>query len=163
MLRVACPGSFDPPTNGHLDIFRRVSALADEVVVVVLVNPAKRGLFTPAERVEMLEQVAGPLGNVAVESFSGLLVDFCRERSIPTVVKGLRGPGDFDFELQMAQMNHRLAGVDTLFIPTAPDLAFVSSSLVKEVATYGGDVTDFVPPAVHGRMLDRIAERRVEA
>ncbi len=159
MLRVVCPGSFDPPTNGHVDILTRVARLVDEVVVAVLVNPAKSGLFTPDERVEMLREVSAPLGNVSVESFSGLLVDFCRVREIPVVVKGLRAVTDFEYELQMAQMNHRLAGVDTMFVATHPEYSFLSSSLVKEVATYGGDVAGLVPTAVHERLTARLAER----
>lgn len=159
MLRVVCPGSFDPPTNGHVDILTRVARLVDEVVVAVLVNPAKSGLFTPDERVEMLREVSAPLGNVSVESFSGLLVDFCRVREIPVVVKGLRAVTDFEYELQMAQMNHRLAGVDTMFVATDPEYSFLSSSLVKEVATYGGDVAGLVPTAVHVRLTARLAER----
>lgn len=159
MLRVVCPGSFDPPTNGHVDIVTRVARLVDEVVVAVLINPAKSGLFTPDECVEMLREVSAPLGNVTVESFTGLLVDFCREREIPAIVKGLRAVSDFEYELQMAQMNHRLTGVDTMFIATDPEYSFLSSSLVKEVATYGGDVAGLVPPAVHERLTVRLAER----
>jgi len=159
MRRVVCPGSFDPPTNGHLDIIGRVASLVDEVVVAVMVNPAKRGLFTPAERVEMLREVSAPFANVSVESFSGLLVDFCRSRDIPSVVKGLRAVSDFEFEVQMAQMNRRLAGVDTMFVATAPEHSFLSSSLVKEVATYGGDVAGLVPPPVHRRLTERLAQR----
>ena len=159
MLRVACPGSFDPPTNGHLDIVRRVSSLADEVVVAVLVNPAKRGMFDVTERVAMLEEITEELPNVSVEKFEGLLVDFCRDRSIAAVVKGLRAVSDFEYELQMAQMNHRLSAVDTMFVATDPLYSFLSSSLVKEVAAYGGDVEGLLPPAVHERLLARLAER----
>ncbi len=159
MLRVACPGSFDPPTNGHVDIIRRVARLADEVVVVVLVNPAKRGLFDVPERVVMLEEVTADLSNVRVDSFHGLLVDFCRQREIGVIVKGLRAVSDFEYELQMAQMNQRLAGVDTMFVATDPRYAFLSSSLVKEVATYGGDVEGLLPPSVHDRLVARLADR----
>ena len=159
MLRVVCPGSFDPPTNGHLDILRRVASLADEVVVAVLVNPAKRGLFEVSERVRMLEEITHDLPNVTVESFEGLLVDFCRDRSVAAVVKGLRAVSDFEYELQMAQMNHRLSAVDTMFVATDPLYSFLSSSLVKEVAAYGGDVEGLLPPAVHERLLARLAER----
>lgn len=159
MLRVACPGSFDPPTNGHLDIIRRVSRLADEVVVAVLLNPAKRSMFDVTERVEMLEEITEGLSNVSVEAFEGLLVDFCRDRSIAAVVKGLRAVSDFEYELQMAQMNHRLSAVDTMFVATDPLYSFLSSSLVKEVAAYGGDVEGLLPPAVHARLLARLAGR----
>ena len=159
MLRVACPGSFDPPTNGHADIVRRIARLADEVVIAVLVNPAKQGMFEVTERVEMLEEITADLPNVSVESFQGLLVDFCRDHSIPAVVKGLRAVSDFEYELQMAQMNHRLSGVDTMFVTTDPLYSFLSSSLVKEVAAYGGDVEGLVPPAVHERLRARLAEQ----
>ena len=159
MLRVACPGSFDPPHNGHLDIVQRVARLVDEVVVAVLVNPAKRGMFDVGERVEMLREVTADLSNVQVESFTGLLVDFCREREIGAIVKGVRAVSDFGYELQMAQMNQRLTSVDTMFVAADPRYAFLSSSLVKEVATYGGDVEGLLPPAVHRRVVARLAER----
>ena len=162
MLRVACPGSFDPPTNGHLDVFRRVAAIVDEMVIVVLVNPSKRGLFAVEERVAMLREVAADLRNVTVESYEGLLVDYCRARSVAAVVKGLRAAGDFEYERQMAQMNHHLTGVETMFVATGPRYAFVSSSLVKEVAAYGGDVEGLLPPAVHDRLVARMAEREGE-
>jgi pantetheine-phosphate adenylyltransferase len=157
MLRVACPGSFDPPTNGHLDIIQRVARLFDEVVVAVLVNPAKHGLFEVSERVEMLEEITADLPNVSVESFQGLLVDFCRDRSIGAVVKGLRAVSDFEYELQMAQMNHRLSAIDTMFVATDPLYSFLSSSLVREVAAYGGDVAGLLPPFVHDRLTARLA------
>jgi pantetheine-phosphate adenylyltransferase len=153
--RCVCPGSFDPVTNGHLDVIERASRLYDEVVVAVLVNPAKRGLFPVEERIELLQQITTGLGNVVVDSFEGLLVDHCRERDIPVVVKGLRAVSDFDYELQMAQMNHRLTGLETLFLPTNPEFSFLSSSLVKEVATLGGDVSALVP----GPVLDRLTAR----
>ena len=159
MRRAVCPGSFDPPTNGHLDVIGRASALFDEVVVAVLVNKSKKGLFTVDERIEMLTEIAAPYPNVSVGSFHGLLVDYCREHDIRAIVKGLRAVTDFDYELQMAQMNQRLSGVDTLFMSTSPEYSFVSSSLVKEVATYGGDVAHLLPASVHRRLLDRIAER----
>ena len=129
-----CPGSFDPVTNGHLDVFERAAAMADQVVVAVLVNESKSGLFTIEERMEMLREVVQPYGNITVESFHGLLVDFCQERGITVIVKGLRAVSDFDYELQMGQMNYRLAGVETIFITTNPLYSFLSSSLVKEVA-----------------------------
>jgi pantetheine-phosphate adenylyltransferase len=157
VLRVVCPGSFDPVTNGHLDIVARASRLCDEVVVAVLVNQAKAGLFSVEERIEMLEEVTAGYGNVAVTSFHGLLVDFCREREIPAIVKGLRAVSDFDYELQMAQMNHSLAGVETLFMATNPLYSFLSSSLVKDVATYGGDVSGLVPGVVLRRLAERLA------
>jgi pantetheine-phosphate adenylyltransferase len=159
MRRAVCPGSFDPPTNGHLDVISRASALFDELVVAVLVNKSKKSLFTVDERIAMLTEVTAPYPNVAVGSFHGLLVDYCRDNDIRAIVKGLRAVTDFDYELQMAQMNQRLSGVDTLFMSTSPDYSFVSSSLIKEVATYGGDVAHLLPESVHRRLLERIAER----
>lgn len=159
MRRAVCPGSFDPPTNGHLDIVGRASELFDEVVVAVLVNKTKKSLFTVDERIEMLREVAQPYPNVTVDSFHGLLVDYCRTHDIRAIVKGLRAVTDFDYELQMAQMNQQLSGVDTLFMSTSPEYSFVASSLVKEVATYGGDVAHLLPESVHRRLLERIAER----
>ena len=156
MRRAVCPGSFDPVTNGHLDIVGRAAAIYDEVVVAVLVNDNKRGLFDIPERMELLREVVAPWPNVVVDSFHGLLVDFCRDRQIPVIVKGLRAVSDFDYELQMAQMNHRLAGVETLFMTTNPLYSFLSSSLVKEVAKYGGDVSGLVPDAVVRRLAQRL-------
>lgn len=156
MRSVVCPGSFDPVTNGHLDVFERATHLADEVVVAVLRNPNKAGMFSVDERVDLLREVCSPFGNVRVDSFHGLLVDYCRDHGITAIVKGLRAVTDFDYELQMAQMNYRLAKVETLFVSTNPLYSFLSSSLVKEVATYGGDVKDLVPPTVHSRVLAKI-------
>jgi pantetheine-phosphate adenylyltransferase len=158
--RAVCPGSFDPITNGHLDIIERASCLYDVVHVAVAINKSKRGLFTVEERIEMIEEVSAACGNVVVESHHGLLVDFCRERGIPAIVKGLRAVSDFDYELQMAQMNHGLSGVETLFVPTSPTWSFLSSSLVKEVAAYGGDVSHLVPEPVYARLTARIADQR---
>lgn len=155
MRRAVCPGSFDPVTWGHLDIIGRASTLYDEVVVAVLINQNKPGMFTIAEREELLREVTAPYGNVVIDSFHGLLVDYCRARDIPVIVKGLRAVSDFDYELQMAQMNNRLAGVQTLFMATNPEFSFLSSSLLKEVARYGGDVSGLVPELV----LDALRER----
>jgi pantetheine-phosphate adenylyltransferase len=155
--RCVCPGSFDPVTNGHLDVIERAAGLFDEVVIAVLVNVSKKGLFSVDERIAMLREVAGHLPNVVVESFDGLLVDYCRERDIPAVVKGLRAVTDFDYELQMAQMNHRLTRLETLFVATNPEYSYLSSSLVKEVAAYGGDVSGLVPDVVLIRLTDRLA------
>lgn len=156
MHKAVCPGSFDPVTNGHLDVFARASALADQVVVAVLVNQRKSSLFTVDERIELLREVLRPYPNVVVDSFAGLLVDYCRDRGIKAIVKGLRAVSDFDYELQMAQMNYRLAGVETLFVSTNPLYSYLSSSLVKEVAAYGGDVQGLVPPLVLERMRERL-------
>jgi pantetheine-phosphate adenylyltransferase len=157
--RAVCPGSFDPPHNGHLDVIARTAALFDEVVVAVLVNPSKKGMFSVDERMAMLSEITQPHPNVRVDSFHGLLVDYCRAHRITAIVKGLRRAGDFEYELQMAQMNRALAGVDTMFVPTGPEYAFVSSSLVKEVATYGGDVAGLLPPTVHRQLRERVTER----
>jgi pantetheine-phosphate adenylyltransferase len=158
--RAVCPGSFDPITNGHLDIIERASRLYDVVHIAVLINKSKQGLFTVEERIQMIEEVSAEYGNVVVESHHGLLVDYCRDRDIPAIVKGLRAVSDFDYELQMAQMNIGLSGVETLFVPTSPTYSFLSSSLVKEVAAYGGDVSHLVPALVHRRLVARIAERK---
>jgi len=158
--KAVCPGSFDPVTNGHLDVFVRAAEIFDQVVVGVLINKTKSSLFTVDERIEMLREVVKPYPNVVVDSFHGLLVDYCRDHQIPAIVKGLRAVSDFDYELQMAQMNHRLAHVETLFISTNPLYSYLSSSLVKEVATYGGDVTGLVPDSVLGRLNDRVQAPR---
>jgi pantetheine-phosphate adenylyltransferase len=145
-------------TNGHLDIINRASRLYDEVVVVVGVNQNKSRLFTVDERIDMLARVTDGLPNVTIDSFQGLLVQYCRDHQIPVIVKGLRAVSDFDYELQMAQMNNGLAEVETMFMATNNLYSFLSSSLVKEVATYGGDVSGLVPPYVLERLLARLAE-----
>ena len=162
MRRAACPGSFDPVTNGHLDIIARASTLFDEVVVAVGVNPSKKRLFTADERIEMLGEACAAFANVRVDSFDGLLTDFCREHDVIAIVKGLRAVSDFDYELQMAQMNSSLADVETVFVPTSPEYSFLASSLVKEVAAFGGDVSSLVPPHVLERLTARLASRRSE-
>ncbi|WBB81969.1 pantetheine-phosphate adenylyltransferase [Micromonospora sp. WMMD882] len=160
MRRAVCPGSFDPVTNGHLDIIGRASRLFDEVIVGVLINQSKSGLFTVDERLAMLREVTGSYDNVRVESFQGLLVDFCRQQQASVLVKGLRAVSDFDYELQMAQMNIGLAGVETLFMPTNPLYSFLSSSLVKDVAKWGGDVSPHVPDLVREQLRVRLAPER---
>jgi pantetheine-phosphate adenylyltransferase len=159
MRRAVCPGSFDPVTNGHLDIVRRAASLFDEVIVAVLVNPAKHGMFPVDERLEMLREALTDAGvsNVKVDSFEGLLVDFCVANDVDVIVKGIRAVGDVDNELQMAQMNRSLSGVETVFVPTSPQWSFVASSLVKEVARLGGDVSSHVPPSVLGRLMRRLS------
>ena len=158
MQRVVCPGSFDPVTYGHLDIISRAAGLYDEVVVAVLINITKKTLFTVDERVEMLQEITKDYGNVRVERFHGLLVDFCATRGINAVVRGLRAVSDFEYEMQMAQMNYRLAKVETLFMSTNPQYSFLSSSLIKEIARYGGDVTGLVPETVLAKLHARLAE-----
>jgi pantetheine-phosphate adenylyltransferase len=160
MRRAVCPGSFDPVTNGHLDIVGRASQMFDEVVVAVLINQSKAGLFTVDERLEMLATVTAPYANVRVDAFQGLLVDFCRSSDIGAIVKGVRVAGDFDYELQMSQMNYGLGGIETLFMPTNPKYSFVSSSLIKEVAKWGGDVSPHVPDLVANRLRERFASAR---
>ncbi len=159
MRRVACAGSFDPVTNGHLDIIGRAAALYDEVVVVVGANQAKEGLFTVDERVEMLREVTAGLPNVEVSIFRGLLVNFCKANDISAIVKGLRAVSDFEYEMEMAQMNYRLAEVETLFIAANPAYSFLRSSLVKEICQYGGDVSSLVPGPVLERLKTRLAAR----
>ena len=153
MRRAVCPGSFDPVTNGHVDVISRAAGLYDELVVAVLVNPGKAGLFSVEERMELLREAVAGLPNVVVDSFQGLLVDYCKAHEIPVIVKGLRAVSDFEYELQMAQMNRELAAIETLFVPTAPQVGHLSSSLVKQVAMFGGDVSRLVPKAVLDRLL----------
>lgn len=160
MAGALCPGSFDPVTNGHIDMIGRAAAQFDEVVVTVMINKSKQGMFSVDERIEMLRDATADLPNVRIESWHGLLVEFAREQGITAIVKGLRDATDFGYELQMAQMNKKLSGVDTYFLATSPTHSYLSSSLVKEVATFGGDVTGMLPDAVHKRLLTRIAERR---
>jgi pantetheine-phosphate adenylyltransferase len=148
------PGSFDPPTNGHLDVVRRCLAVFDEVVIAVVANPSKTPLFDAQERVEMLRQLFEE-ERVDVDSFEGLLVDFVKSKHVDVIVKGLRAVTDFEYELQMAQMNESLSGISTLFLPTSPVYGFLSSSLVKEVARFGGDVADLVPPIVNDALKRR--------
>ncbi len=158
MHRVVCPGSFDPVTNGHLDIISRAAAMYDEVVVAVLINVTKQGLFTVDERVELLREVTSEYGNVKIDRFHGLLVDFCAANGITAVVKGLRAVSDFEYEMQMAQMNYRMAKIETLFMTTNPLYSFLSSSLIKEIARYGGDVSGLVPEPVVSQLRHRMTE-----
>jgi pantetheine-phosphate adenylyltransferase len=158
--RAVCPGSFDPVTNGHVDVITRAARLYDELVVAVLVNPGKAGLFSVDERIELLHDAVADLPNVRIDSFEGLLVDYCKAHDIPVIVKGLRAVSDFEYELQMAQMNRELAGIETLFVPTAPQVGHLSSSLVKQIAQFGGDVSSLVPKAVNERLIARARDRR---
>lgn len=159
MKRVVCPGSFDPITFGHLDIIKRASALFDEVVIAVLVNTTKKTLFTVDERLEMITEVTSEYPNVRVDSWSGLLVDYCETHDVKAIVKGLRAVTDFDYELQMSQINLQLKGVETLFMSTAPAHSFLSSSLVKEIATFGGDVSAYLPSQIIERVTARLTSR----
>ena len=156
MATALCPGSFDPVTLGHLDIVERTSRHFDAVIVAVIRNPQKSDpLFSLEERQEMLVEVIAHHPNVRIEFFKGLLVDFAKEVGAEAIVKGLRAVSDFDYELQMAQMNQRLSGIDTFFISTSPQFSFLSSSLVREVARFGGDVSGMVPDTVAVRLADR--------
>ncbi|MGC4943190.1 pantetheine-phosphate adenylyltransferase [Kribbella sp. DT2] len=156
MSRAVFPGTFDPPTNGHLDVIARASAAFTEVIVGAGVNPSKQRMFDGDERVALLTEIAAPYPNVTVVPFEGLLVDFCRTVGAQVVVKGLRSGSDYDYELRMAQMNRRLTGLDTLFLPTAPEHGYVSSSLVKEIAKLGGPVDAFLPPSVHAQLIAKL-------
>ena len=155
--RVVCPGSFDPVTNGHLDIIRRAARLHDEVVVVVGANRAKHGMVTVDERVAMLEEVTSDLPNVSVGTFRGLLVEYCRAHGVSAIVKGLRAVSDFEYEMEMAQMNYRLAEIETLFMTANPLYSFLRSSRVREIATYGGNVSSLVPAPVEAKLRARLA------
>lgn len=155
--RCVCPGSYDPVTNGHVDVIARASALFDEVVVAILHNPGKHGTFSVAERTELLEASVGHLRNVRIDSWAEtLVVDVCRAVGAQSLVKGLRGGTDFAFELPMAHMNRHLSGVETIFLAADPGLQHISSSLIKEVVRYGGDVAGLVPDAVHTALRARI-------
>ena len=155
-LTALCPGTFDPVTNGHIDIIERAAGRFDALVVGVLDNPSKEPLFGAEERVGMLKEAVQALGNVEVEAFTGLLVEYATRRAADVVVKGLRAVTDFEYEIQMAQMNHQLAGVETLFMTTSPQWSFLSSSLIKEVARFGGDVSTLVPEHVAARLAEKL-------
>ncbi len=155
MRSAVCPGSFDPVTNGHLDVFTRASVMADHVTVAVLVNRTKQSMFTLDERVAFIKASVNHLSNVTVDVFEGLLVDWCRAHDVRHVIKGLRAISDFDYELQMAQLNFRLAGVETAFVSTNPQYSYLSSSIVKEVSQHGGDVSGLVPEIVREALTSR--------
>ncbi|MGZ5362587.1 MAG: pantetheine-phosphate adenylyltransferase [Mycobacterium sp.] len=156
MSGAVCPGSFDPVTLGHIDVLERAAAQFDEVVVAVLVNPNKEGMFSLDERIAMIEESTPHLPNLRAESGEGLVVDFVKKRGLTAIVKGLRTGTDFEYELQMAQMNKHIAGVDTFFVATTPTYSFVSSSLAKEVATLGGDVSALLPEPVNVRLQAKL-------
>jgi pantetheine-phosphate adenylyltransferase len=157
MKRAVCPGSFDPITFGHLDIIERASSQFDEVIVAVLENRTKASLFSVDERMEMIRKTTSQFKNVKVDSWHGLLVDYCKDNSIQAIVKGLRAVTDFDYELQMAQVNLQGSGVETMFMATAPTHSFLSSSIVKELAHFGGDVSSMVPGVVNDALKARVA------
>jgi pantetheine-phosphate adenylyltransferase len=159
MKRAVCPGSFDPITFGHLDIIERASKQFDEVIVAVFANRKKEGLFSVEERLELITANISKYGNVKVDSGSGLLVDYCKAKNIDVIVKGLRAVTDFDYELQMAQVHNQASGVETMFMATSPTHSFLSSSIVKELAYYGGDVSSMVPANVNAALQARAASR----
>lgn len=159
--RAVCPGSFDPVTRGHLDVIERATRLFDEVVVAVGANPGKSaGLFSVEERVELLRASCAHLAGVRVDTFAGLVVDHCRHVGAGAVVKGLRSPGDYAYEAPMADLNHRMAGLETVFLASGPEWASVSSSLVRDIARFGGDVTGFVPAPVADALASRAGTPR---
>ena len=157
MKLAVCPGSFDPITFGHLDIIERASQQFDEVIVAVLANRTKASLFTVEERMDMARKTTSKWSNVRVDSWHGLLVDYCKANKVQSIVKGLRAVSDFDYELQMAQINLQHSGVETMFMATAPAHSFLSSSIVKELAHYGGDVSTMVPDVVNDALKARVA------
>lgn len=157
MKSAVCPGSFDPVTYGHLDIIERASARFDQVIIAVLANRNKSSLFTNEERIDMIRENTKHLPNVVVDSWYGLLVEYCRAHGVTTIVKGLRAVTDFDYELQMAQVNYQAAKVETMFMATSPTHSFLSSSIVKELAHFGGDVSTMVPPNVDEALRKRVA------
>lgn len=159
MKRAVCPGSFDPITFGHLDIIERASKQFDEVIVAVFANRKKEGLFSVEERLELIAANVSQYGNVKVDSGSGLLVDYCKAKDVDVIVKGLRAVTDFDYELQMAQVHNQASGVETMFMATSPTHSFLSSSIVKELAHYGGDVSSMVPTNVNAALHARAASR----
>ena len=153
-MKVLIPGSFDPPTNGHIDVIKRCSKVLEEVLIGVVVNPSKQSLFTTEIRELMLNEIISDTPNVSTKTFEGLLVDFAKVNDVHAIVKGLRAMTDFDYEFQMAQMNSNLADFETIFIPASPEYGYVSSSMVKEINSYGGDVSKLVPANVLKRMDD---------
>lgn len=158
MSGAVCPGSFDPVTLGHIDVFERAAAQFDRVVVAVLINPTKKGMFEIDERIAMINESTTHLPNLTVDASEDLVVDFVRSRGLSAIVKGLRSGTDLEYESPMAQMNKHIAGVDTFFVAASPQYSFVSSSLTKEVATLGGGVSDFLPEPVNRRLAEKLRE-----
>ncbi|MBV7295196.1 pantetheine-phosphate adenylyltransferase [Corynebacterium sp. TAE3-ERU12] len=159
MTHACFPGSFDPLTMGHLDVVERSCSLFDKVTILVTHNPNKKGMFSPEERMQLIRDCTGHLDNVHVDLWSELLVNYTTEHGITTLIKGLRNSSDYNYERPMAQMNRRLSGVDTMFLLTDPQYGFTSSSLVKEVATYGGSVQGLVPDSVEKALLAKVQDR----
>lgn len=159
-VSAVCPGSFDPIHNGHIDVVERAAARFDRVVVAVLVNPKKEGLFPIDDRIDLIRRTTAHLDNVEVDSFEGLLVDFCHAHDIDLICKGLRAVSDFEYELQMAHMNQQIGDVETVFMSTSPEWSYLSSSLVKEVARLGGRIEGTVPPLVAQAIHERLEAAR---
>jgi len=157
MITVLVPGSFDPPTNGHLDVVERCAAVFDCVVVGVVANPAKSSLFTAEEREDLLRECSADWDNVEVKSFGGLLVDFAAEEGAGVIVKGLRAMTDFEYEIQMSQMNRQLSGIITMFVATKPEYGYLSSSLIKQVSSLGGAVDSLVPAPVARALKEKFS------
>lgn len=156
------PGSFDPVTLGHLDVIKRSANIVDELIIGVLKNSEKRALFTADERVELIRQVTKDISNVKVEAFSGLTVDFAKERGASLLVRGLRAVTDFEYELQIAQINHKLyPALDTIFFTTSVEYSYLSSSIVKEIASYGGDIRKFLPECIVQTVYDKYAVKKL--
>ncbi|MDI3540591.1 Phosphopantetheine adenylyltransferase [Koleobacter methoxysyntrophicus] len=156
MIRVIYPGSFDPVTNGHIDIILRCSNIFDHLIIAVLKNPRKNPLFTVEERVILLEEVTKGIKNVSVDSFEGLLVDYAKEKKAAAIVKGLRAISDFESEFQMALMNRKLnSKIETIFMMTNSKYSYISSSLIKEIASFGGCIDEFVPPIVKEKLIEK--------
>ena len=155
MTVAVVPGSFDPPTLGHVDVISRTADVFERVVIAVVTNPSKSPLFSADERKGMLEEICSEWENIEVDDFPGLLVDFVREKGAGVIVKGLRAVADFEYELQMAQMNHHLSGLQTVFMPTSPEHAYLSSSLVKEVGRFGASLDGLVSPVVAAALKER--------
>ncbi len=154
---VICPGSFDPVTLGHLDIITRAAKMFDRVIVAVLVNSAKTPTFSTEERIELLREAVGGLENVEIVSFKGLLAEYCKKCGVGTIVKGLRAVSDFEYEFQMALANKKLnPELETVFLAADADSTFLSSSMVREIASMGGDISNFVPACVHDRIVERL-------
>ncbi len=158
MVAALVPGSFDPPTNGHLDVIERCAGLFDRVLVAAVRNPTKAPMFTDEERVAMLTECTADWENVEIGCFSGLLVDFAEQENIDVIVKGLRAMTDFDYEFQMSQMNRHLSGIVTLFVATKAEYGYLSSSLVKQVAGLGGAIDKLVPPLVAAAIEERVSK-----
>ena len=158
MTTALVPGSFDPPTNGHIDVVERVASVHERVVIGVVGNPSKMPVFTVEERLDMLREIFSAIPHIEVAAFDGLLVDLAQEVAADVIVKGLRAMTDFDYELQLAQMNRHLSGIMTMFVATKPALGYLSSSLVKEVASLGGSVDELVPGIVASALKERFAD-----